>query len=209
MSAAQSVGDIQKAGETLALEMLRYRKFLHPGSKPVDTNRFHNAELRQRTLGDFVCTWHDGRHVCLEVKTEARHTGNVFLEEWSNQTRRPKFRKRGWLYTSQADFYVCVFLDISVAYVMRMDDLQRWALKDENTFDYGSVVVNRSLNNEQRNRTRGWLVPWAALTAPRISKKNRRSSEPVKLRAYHRTQAGGWVEVCTADPRGDIKRLAR
>ncbi len=83
--------------------------------------------MLQSTVGDFLINSRDGRVLGIELKTERReHTGNLFLETWSNKSRG----RRGWLYTLDADFLWYLFLDTKNHYVISFPKLKQWALAD-------------------------------------------------------------------------------
>jgi hypothetical protein len=74
-------------------------------------------------LGDILFTRRPGVRLTMEVKTEERHTGNLFLEVWSNRkTGRP-----GWMETCRSDVIGLLFLDREVCYVYDFARLREWA----------------------------------------------------------------------------------
>jgi hypothetical protein len=111
----------------------------------------------QQAKGDYM-----GRHTdegCknFEMKAEQRWTGNLFLEEWSNRTFDPKYRKLGWMFNLTAcDYVVYHFLDTGDAYIIDMANLRK--------VDYPKNQW-RQIESEQRNTTCGFLVSLPILEA--------------------------------------------
>lgn len=126
-----SVAQVEAKGVEWAVSELLppYQK---AGVPIIDTRFCRQRELMQRTFGDLITMKDDGEVCSVELKTERRHTGNLFLESWSNLTRIAGYRRDGWLYTLQADVYINIFLDVEVAYVMPLPELRRWAVEDGN-----------------------------------------------------------------------------
>src|SRR5262245_52399532 len=88
-------------------------------SEEVETT--DGCEFLQKVWGDFVATRKDRRY-SIELKAERRHTGNLFLELWSNKSRWTP----GWMYTCRADFLFYYFLDKRVLYILDMRKLKAW-----------------------------------------------------------------------------------
>lgn len=158
------VASIEKTGCRWATEEL-FPRWSAPGVPVIDTSRFRQAEVAQRTWGDYLLTLRTGEVVSVEVKTEAKWTGNLFLESWSNRTAEGKYRRDGWLLTLHADVLLYLFLDAGAAVTLRVPDLRKWALDDGNLYRYKETAVKRSLEGEQLNMTVGFLVPVADLVA--------------------------------------------
>ncbi len=83
----------------------------------------------------------------IECKTEERHTGNLFLETWSN---RPF--KEGWIKTSKADRLWYYFLSSECMYHCDMRVIQQWWR------DKGGKDGVEQKANEQRNSTWGFIA---------------------------------------------------
>jgi len=121
-------------------------------------------EFRGWTLQPYVDRWsqiHRGDYravnsstgvvMNLEVKAEAKSTGNLFIETWSNKTEG----RRGWLYNlDECSCLIYHFLD-SKAYVIQFERLRN--------FDLSRYEEKPQHRYEQRNDTWGVLVPIADL----------------------------------------------
>lgn len=116
----------------------------------------------QRTLGDMLIQSSRNRElVCVEVKTERRWTGNIFLETWSNLSGEEGRLKPGWLCTLDSDWIAFLFLDTGALYLCDFGELKEWALP-ERVFAYPE---REQRQHAQLNRTVGHIVPIADLGA--------------------------------------------
>lgn len=176
---------VEEQGAAWALEL--FAPWVKPGTTILDTRRCRQRALAQRTFGDYIFTMTNDEILGWEVKAERKHTGNLFLETWSNLTRVAGHRRDGWLLTLQADVYVNIFLDVEVAYAMRLADLRRWAIEEGNVYSgkYAERLVDMSASGAQKNKTLGFVVPISHL------------AEAVNLRTFRRTR-GEWLE-CLAN----------
>lgn len=104
----------------------------------------------QKLAGDFIVT-QSAKRYGVELKAEQRHTGNLFLETWSN---RPEMTF-GWLWTSRADWLMYYFVDNAHLYILDMAALQRWA-RDGAIYRYTEKPQARY---DQLNYTYGRVVP--------------------------------------------------
>lgn len=150
----------------------------------VFTDKGKLARFIQEHAGDFL--FNDKRHKTMyaaEMKIEQKHTGNLFLETWSNRNLEDKQRHAdlgsnvGWLAKCRADFLVYYFLDSDDLYVIDLFGLQRWAFgyaKPETAdgkpmpgriYQYWEV---RQKAYNQLNDTWGRLVPVEDLMAQRV-----------------------------------------
>lgn len=113
-----------------------------------------------------------GRTYSVEVKVEARHTGNAFLEHFSNRNLEDRQNhgdhgtRTGWLHALRADVLMCYYLDADWLYVLDLFEVKRWA------FGHGETPGHLHLYPQvpqrkrvQRNDTWGHLVPFATLKA--------------------------------------------
>lgn len=117
----------------------------------------------QRQNGDYVgTTAKGGQFVTIELKTEQRTTGNLFLETWSNL--RFGGSQPGWLHTLQAEWLWYSFLDEKAVYMMRHQTLWEWSMKHGNINRYRQ----RMAISDQRNETYGHLVPVEDLKQARV-----------------------------------------
>lgn len=170
--------DVERVGVAWALDLLAL--WLRPGAQVLDTRQARQRERWQRTIGDYVVPLCDGTVAGVEVKTERRHTGNVFIETWSNRTRDTERRRDGWIRTLQADAIVFLFLDEECAYVAPFLPLQDWCLYEGRVYDYPEKVVRMSRDGEQPNVTIGHPAPVSVLLAARL------------ITAYRRAPDGTW-----------------
>jgi hypothetical protein len=123
----------------------------------------------QKTAGDFLAQKANsndflspGFHsdvIGLELKTEERHTGNLFIETWSNK----EHWNPGWIYTSLADYMLYHFLDREVCYVISMKALKKFCFTTPGANkSTGRLTDYREVGQEkhkQKNNTCGRLVP--------------------------------------------------
>ena len=106
----------------------------------------------QKIVGDFIVQI-EGRKRGVELKAEARHTGNLYLETWSN---RPALTF-GWLWTSRAHWLMYYFADNRILYVIDLPALQQWAVEG-NIYRYAEKSQSKY---DQLNFTWGRIVPVA------------------------------------------------
>ena len=131
------------------------------------------AKLLQEKQGDAIMeAANTGNVISIELKTEEKHTGNLFLEAWSNkclenyQYWRSNGLNPGWMLKANADYIFYYFLNTDDLYIIRTIALQRWAFgytgdKKEhqaNIYRYKEKPQNKY---SQLNKTTGWIVPIA------------------------------------------------
>lgn len=115
----------------------------------------------QQSCGDYHLRIH-GEIGTLELKTERKSTGNLFLEMFSNRNLEDPanhFRlgsTAGWLQTSRARWLAYTFLDQRLVHVCSMLALQRWAFRRERVWQY---PFRRQGQYAQLNDTWGFCVP--------------------------------------------------
>jgi hypothetical protein len=172
---------VEAKGVEWAVELLS--TWLSPGATLTDTRTCASREFMQRTCGDFIGTLSDGITRNIEVKAERRHTGNLFIETWSNRCVETELRRDGWIFTLHANWFLYVFLDREVTYLMDFPKLKEWCQIEGNMYRYPEKPAAASLDGTQRNMSIGHPVPIAAMR------------EPVGIRAYHRTAAGLWAPL--------------
>jgi hypothetical protein len=156
-----------------ARAMLRLRPFIEEQSdgRFVVTDKGRLAPMLQQVVGDVLFNARrDGRLYAVELKAEARQTGNLFLETWSNRNleNRDSHAQRGsnpgWLYKLRADLLFYYFLDTDKLFVMDVFALKRWAFgggrQEGRLHQYREV---RQGKYEQANDTWGRLVPISTL----------------------------------------------
>lgn len=105
----------------------------------------------QKLLGDAISK-RDGRYKTVEVKAETRHTGNLYLETWSNR----EWFTPGWMVYSNSDVLAYYFLDTNQLYTVPMRKLKVWAWHGRNIYRYDEVAQKKY---NQRNDGWGRIVP--------------------------------------------------
>lgn len=124
------------------------------------------ARALQQTTGDAIFQCPKGRAWSVEIKTEKEHTGNLFLESWSNRnlenadSHAERGSTLGWFLTNRADLLMYYFLGTDQLYVLDFFKLKRWAFTGWRILRYPERQQRRS---EQLNDSWGWCVPIADL----------------------------------------------
>lgn len=144
------------------------------------------AAYLQREVGDVLFNDRRGRVWSIELKAELRHTGNLFLETWSNRnldevaSHAERGSTVGWLYTTRADLLLYHFVEDDRLYVLSVMALKRWAFmapsRRSTMSDPDASGVRREMQGRlydfaeraqakyrQPNDTRGRLVPVTVL----------------------------------------------
>lgn len=162
--------------EAQGIEILRPYLAEVSAGRYVMTAKGTLSKHLQLIAGDALINTPDDRMWGVEIKTEARHTGNLFLETWSNRNLSSKTNHAelgmnpGWLTHCRSDVLMYYFLDTDDLYIISLFQLKRWAFG----FTYGDrtvkgriydfkEVVQRKL--KQKNETCGRLVPVSVLQA--------------------------------------------
>jgi hypothetical protein len=109
--------------------------------------------------GDYRAIDQSGRETVLELKTESRYTGNLFLEEWSNLTE--DMQSRGWVKRLERGVLIYTFLDKPILIEINIPALYKWA-NDENC-NLERFRATEQGKYQQRNRTIGRIVPISVL----------------------------------------------
>lgn len=111
----------------------------------------------QKSVGDVLVNSSREHVTCIEVKAEENHTGNLFIERWSNRSRFTP----GWFETLNTDLLWCHFLDKDVVYEVPFVKLRQWMYWHEgrgkplsNKFDHA-----KQGKYDQKNDTWGYIVP--------------------------------------------------
>ena len=94
----------------------------------------------------------------VELKAEARHTGNLFIETWSDL----RAGVAGWLYHYNDDTRLAyAFNDLHRLYTCRMGDLRRWAQGQgfQSMLRIEDFPAREQRKYEQKNVTIGRVVP--------------------------------------------------
>lgn len=92
------------------------------GNQWVSTRKGPLAKEMQQKYGDLFIQTLNKEFYALEVKAEERHTGNLFLETFSNGS----CYKLGWMHTLRADWLLYHFLDKDVLYIIPFEPLKKW-----------------------------------------------------------------------------------
>lgn len=175
-----SAFDHCKSVERVGFERLRpYLDEISDG-RWVLVNKGPHARRLQEELGDVLAnlpaagrplsgpTDELGRLVSIELKTERRHTGNLFLETWSNRnlsdaaSHAERGSNPGWLFKSRADVLLYYFLDKDVLCVAGMLALQRWAFRLAGKNDPWPALKYPEMKQgayQQANDTHGVVIP--------------------------------------------------
>lgn len=146
MNSFRQASEIEKQAEAV---LLPYMEKTWPGCVYYAT-RHH--PLVQKFDGDFLVK-RCGNAKYIEIKAERKHTGNLFIETWSNKQRKTL----GWFHVCQADWLWYFFLDNNSLYVVPMNSLREWARGSH----YRLLQFNERKQQaySQLNDTWGRLVP--------------------------------------------------
>lgn len=135
----------------------------------VVTDKGPLARYVQEVLGDVIVNQR-GQMWTIEIKIEERHTGNLFLETWSNRNLENRYNQKslgstlGWMHTCKADLLFYYFLDTDWLYMIDMFQLRRWAFgtngRDGRCYSFPEKGQGRYV---QKNDTYGRIVPIKAL----------------------------------------------
>ena len=123
----------------------------------------------QKSVGDVLVNSSREHVTCIEVKAELQHTGNLFLERWSNRSRFTP----GWFETLTTDLLWCHFLDKDVVYELPFVRLRQWMYWHNQR---GFPLANRfeqakQGKYEQLNDTWGYLVPLVELKSSSLIRR--------------------------------------
>lgn len=138
----------------------------------VLTSKGTLARFLQITVGDAIFNDKKGRVWSVELKAEEKHTGNLFLETWSNknltdaQSHAERGSTMGWLFSCRADLLMYYFLDSDDLHIIPLLRLKRWAfglgLRPGRLYDFPEVEQHKY---GQPNDTHGRLVEIATLAS--------------------------------------------
>lgn len=160
--------------EAEAFAILRPYLVEQSDGRLVVTTKGALARWLQESVGDvLVNIGADERLFAIELKSERRHTGNLFLETWSNKNLRARAQhaqrggNAGWLWKLRADLLLYYFLDTDALYSLDVFALKRWAFGFERD---GQIVQGRIhtwpeklVDCDQLNDTWGRCVPVSTL----------------------------------------------
>lgn len=154
LSAIEQCRATEADGLAWVCELIRQARLPVIENKSLGAERDSVYEAQQK-LGDVVTWLPEFGAAYLEVKVEQRHTGNLFLEAWSNLTSG-RFRNQGWMAKSLADFVLFTFLDTGDIYVAKFAPLFDWFYVNNADAKYRRTEQRK---HEQRNRTVGTICP--------------------------------------------------
>jgi len=145
---------IGKRGEAEVEKYLRQRgvvQVISSSSLPEETGKKY-----QRIYGDLFIEY-KGKAYTVEVKTEEEQsTKNLFLETWSNKSRKTV----GWMHYCEADLLAYLFLDTRNLYWCDMHKLKEWFEKNAWNYPEKPQRVTSQLNDSW-----GRCVPLKTLRA--------------------------------------------
>jgi hypothetical protein len=152
------------------------REMLRPFLQEVSGGRYVRADhgpladyLQQ--LGDTFLQMSDMLLVSVEEKAERRHTGNLFVETWSNQTDDldayvKHGDKPGWFLTTRAMLLTYIFIDTGLLCVAPLRPMKSFLLRpryDDRGRQHPPRIWDFPLREQrecdQLNHTLGHLVP--------------------------------------------------
>lgn len=105
----------------------------HTDGRYVLTGKGTLSKWLQESAGDVMTNTPDGRLWTIELKTERKWTGNLFLETWSNRNLDGRSghglhgSNPGWLAKLRSDLLLYYFLDADILVSLDMFQLKRWA----------------------------------------------------------------------------------
>lgn len=128
-----------------------------------------NAKDLQQS-GDVIIGLSEYRCLTFDLKIESKHTGNFFIELWSNKSRLTL----GWLFSCKADRILYLFLDRpNDVYSIHAKHLKHWIFgvdangRKSRLAEFSEV---KQAKYDQLNDTWGLLVPILRLTHTGIAK---------------------------------------
>lgn len=163
MNGFDSARGVETQGNSI---ILPYLKELSDG-RLVLTDKGTLSKWLQKCLGDAVVNIRD-RVYAVELKHEAKHTKNLFIEIWSNRnledraSHAERGQTTGWLMHLKSDLLLYYFLDKDFLYSIDLFELKRWIFGHGDSFGrWGTGSLRHALQRRysQRNDTIGLLVP--------------------------------------------------
>lgn len=136
--------------------------FLDCGSngRTVWTDKGRLSRDLQLVYGDAFVNCRNGYLWAVECKVEFAHTGNLFLETWSNKSRI----NPGWMMHLKADILLYYFLEQGILYSIALPKLQAWAFGvTEETERIAMYPLKPQKKYQQLNDTWGRCVPVSAI----------------------------------------------
>lgn len=129
------------------------------------------AKELQATIGDVLLTHRGtGRLVSVEVKAEQRHTGNLFIECWSNlnladeESWEARGSNPGWAWKMHPGLLFYYFLDTDTLYIIKGYRLWNWMHgQPSRSGAVGATRIHdferKCTRSDQMNDTWGHIVP--------------------------------------------------
>lgn len=161
MSYFDQCADLGDRGVELVLRWLASRGKVFE-SRIVRTDKGRLSLSLQTTVGDLLYNSNRLTIMSIEVKTEARWTGNFFFETWSNAC--PGRERPGWMKTLDADWLFYYFWEVDALYVCDFQKLKTWAFKTDRLRHFPEKAFGNG-NGQQLNNTLGVVVPVSVLQA--------------------------------------------
>lgn len=124
------------------------KPWLEAWSSGAPLRKLEGAEEQKR--GDFVVTTKTGVELSVDLKIVEQSYDRFFFETWSNK----QVFTEGWLWTSQADRIVWLYLSSGDLFVLDLPALRLWAAGSIEAYD--EVQQTKC---EQLNDSWGRLVP--------------------------------------------------
>jgi hypothetical protein len=116
------------------------------------TDKGNISEFLQRSVGDVLINCKNQKVWSIEIKTEKKTTGNLFLEMWSNRSRLTQ----GWMYSLKSDILWYYFQDTKILHSIHFPILQKWSFIRRRIYQFPERKQN---TYEQLNDTWGACVP--------------------------------------------------
>lgn len=161
--------DSKRAIEAEAFMVLKPYIVEKSDGRYVVTSKGTLARWLQESVGDIIANDKDENLFAIELKAEQKHTGNLFLETWSNKNLDERQNhgchgsNPGWLFKIRADLLFYYFLDADILYSIDVFRLKRWAFgngprgkeRAGRLWDFQEKLVV----DDQKNDTWGRPVP--------------------------------------------------
>jgi hypothetical protein len=112
------------------------------------------SNLLQPISIDVICQDSNQKAFGIEVKAEAKFTGNLYLETWSNLDFDR--RKPGWMFSCRADCLWTLFFDTLTLHKVNFRNLWEWSFSKGRIYDFPELPQRKA---EQLNKTFGRCVP--------------------------------------------------
>lgn len=163
--------DSARGIETQAMSiLLPYLEEVSEG-RLVMTEKGTLARWLQECVGDVVMSVRK-EMLAVEIKAERQHTGNLFLETFSNRNLEDRANHArlgmtpGWLMKIRADLLLYYFLDKDILYSVDVFSLKRWMFGHSDrlgAWGRGRFKERMQRRYSQLNDTWGVIVPLRTL----------------------------------------------